>query len=335
MSIKILLTLSFIGSFMTLHSQNALQDTELILNDMLLISERYVAPGADGAAYQATSGWASTAKSLDLFEVDASIHINSLFIPKSRGAFTITNNDFNALRIRGGETATIPTVLGGDTNVFFDFDIGGEPNEFQAFEGVNENQLFHPFFQASIGLWKQTDLSIRYSPEIKISDAEYGIFGVALKHSISQYFKRTDDKSTNNPLEVAVQVAYSRFNSGLLFDAFQIDGPDAEDPPLLFVNQLDVTLDSWLFQGIASKQYKNFEFFGSAGIIVSDAQFVMSGEQGLVLVLLNTLLEDLDASRTLVKGDIGVNYHIGDFYVSNAFTFGTFANYNLSVHYKI
>lgn len=340
MRIKILLILSFMGSFSSLNSQTALQDIELILTDMLLISERYVAPGADGAAYQATSGWASTAKSLDLFQIDVSVHMNALFIPNRRRSFTVRNDDFNALRIRGGETTTIPTVLGGDTSTFFDFEIGGEPNEFQAFEGVNENQLFHPFIQASVGLWKQTDLTVRYSPNIAISDTEYGIFGLGVKHSISQYFQNgleESEEKIKNPLEVAVQVAYSRFNSGLSFDPFQIDGPDGEEgvPPLLLVNQLDVMLNSWSFQAIGSKRYHNFEFFGGVGVVLNDAQFVMNGEPGLVLALLNNLLQGLDASRTVVKGDIGVNYHLGDFYVSNAFTFGEFANYNLSVHYKI
>ncbi|GGG30369.1 hypothetical protein GCM10011344_34140 [Dokdonia pacifica] len=339
MQAKILLMLSFLGSTTLLFSQNNLLETELILSDMLLISERYVAPGADAAAYQATGGWASTAKSLELFEIDASVHVNALFIPNRRRSFTVANSDFNALRIRGGETASIPTVLGGDTAVFFDFELGGEPNELQAYEGINENQLYHPFLQASIGLWKETDLTVRYSPDIAISDTEYGILGLGVKHSVSQYFNRSQDQdgAIKNQLEVAVQVAYSRFNSGLTFDPFQIEDPDAEDgdSPLLLVNQLDVEVDSWLFQTIASKRYQNFEFFGGVGVVFNDARFIMNGEPGLVLGLLNSLLGNLDASRTVVKGDVGVNYHIGDFYLSNAFTFGEFANYNLSIHYKI
>jgi len=317
-----------------LYSQTAFQDLELVLEDLLLISDRFVTPGADGAAYQATGGWASTAKNLDLFQIDASIHINSLFIPRKRREFIVNNSDFNALRIRGAESITIPTVLGGDTNVFFDFDIDGDPNEFQAFEGINENQLFHPFLQTSIGLWKKTDLTVRYSPTIKISDGEYGIFGLGLKHSVSQYFVKEED---SNNLEVAVQVAYSRFNSNFLFDTFQVDAPEGDllGIPLLSVNRLDVTSDTWVFQALASKRFNNLEFFGGFGIITGDVQFEMSGEQSLFLGLLNNLLEGLDPTRTLAKGDVGINYHFGNFYVSNAFTFGELANYNLSFHYKI
>lgn len=48
-----------------------------------------------------------------------------------------------------------------------------------------------------------------------------------------------------------------------------------------------------------------FDFFGGVGVLLSDAEFVMSGEPRLVLGLLSSLLEGLDASRTVVKGDIG------------------------------
>lgn len=335
MRTKILLMLSFMGSsFSLLYSQSVLQDVEFVLEDMLLLSERYVTSGADASAYQSTSGWASSAKSLDLFQIDASIHVNTLFIPNNRRSYTITNDELNALRIRGEESASIPTVLGGDTTTFFDFDIGGDPNELQAFEGVDDKQLFHPFLQASVGLWKETDLTVRYSPDIKISDSEYGIFGVGIKHNISQYFRKED---TDSPFEVALQVAYSNFNSDFSFDAFQIDDPDAMagEAPLLFVDRVDVSADSWLFEALASKQVENFEFFGGIGVIANDVEFMMSGQEGLILGVLNNLLEGLDPSKTIVKGDLGVNYHIGDFYISNAFTFGEFLNYNLSFHYKI
>ena len=43
---------------------------------MLLISNKYVSPAAEAAVYQSTGSWYSSAKSLDLFEVDLSLHVS-------------------------------------------------------------------------------------------------------------------------------------------------------------------------------------------------------------------------------------------------------------------
>ena len=43
---------------------------------------------------------------------------------------------------------------------------------------LKQDVLAHPFIQASIGLWKETDLTIRYSPKIKIDASDYQIFGI-------------------------------------------------------------------------------------------------------------------------------------------------------------
>ena len=97
------------------------------------------------------------------------------------------NSDFNLVQIQNGELATLPTVLGGETATFFNLDVDGGENEFQALEGVGETQLFNPFLQVSVGLWREIEFTVRYSPDIVVSDIEYGLFGAGLKHSISQY----------------------------------------------------------------------------------------------------------------------------------------------------
>ena len=329
---KILLIFFVIGSVSLMRSQNLFQDVQFILSDVLLLSERYIANTAAVPAYQSASAWSSNAKSLDLFEVDASIHVNSFFIPKKQRTFTVRNSDLSSLQIQGAESATLPTVLGGDTSTFFNFDIEGESNEFLALEGVDQTQLFLPFLQASVGLWKGTNFTVRYSPYVKVSDIGYGIFGAGIKHNISQYFRKP---TTGNPLEMALQVAYSRINFDLSFDTFQIESQALGGISLLSINELGITPDSWLFEGLVSKRFKKVEFQGGLGVVASDTQFVMRGESTFALGLLNDLLQDLTPTQTLIKGDLGVNYYFKNFHISSVLTIGEFINYNTSLHYKI
>jgi len=331
----ILLVLSILGSFPYLYSQNpfqAFQEVQLALGDIFFLSDNYIAGGAEASVYQSTSAWSSTAKSLDFFEVEASVHVNSLFIPENKRTFTVQNSNFNLVQIQNGESATLPTVLGGETATFFNLDVDGGENEFQALEGVGETQLFNPFLQVSVGLWREIEFTVRYSPDIVVSDIEYGLFGAGLKHSISRYFIKDIN---SNSLEVALQVAYSQLNSNVLLDPFQVEIQDLGVDSLLSVNQLDIALNSWLFEALVSKRFKNFELFGGVGFVDSNVQFTLLGEQTFALGVLNGLLEEVEPSVNTLKGDLGVNYYFGKFYVSNVFTIGEFANYNISLHYKI
>ena len=332
MRTNILLTLFILSGFPLLHSQIPFQEAQLVLGDVFFLSENYITGGADAVVYQSTSAWSSTAKSLDLFKIDASFHINSLFIPESKRTFSVQNSDFNLLQVQDAESVTLPTVLGGDTTTFFNFNFEGEPVDFQSLEGVGRTQLYHPFLQASIGLWKKTELTARYSPDIEISDVEYRLFGIGIKHNMNQYFKKSTGE---NPIEVALQVAYSRLNSNLLLDALQLDFQDFGIDSSLSVNEWNINTDSWLFQALASKRFENFEFFGGIGIVTSDVHFVINGEETFALGLFNGLLEQLETKVSTVKSDLGVNYHFGKFYVSSILTIGEFVNYNASFHYKI
>lgn len=302
------------------------------IGDMVFLSSEFVSPAADASVYQATSAWYSTAKGLDKFQVDISIHANALFIPNRRQSFTVSNSDFSSFEIRGGnESASIPTALGGDTNTFFDFTLDGGEYELQAFEGVNEDVLAHPYIQASVGLWKETDLTVRYSPKVKIDVSDYQIFGLALKHNLSQYNRK------ENGVEVAVLLSYSKFDLDLFFDPFVLEStnPQPGEVPLATIESIIVDADAWLFQFIGSKSFGKFEISGSLGLTRNNFKYELGGDDTIVLSLFNKSLEILEEDRTNFKGDIGVNYHIGDkSYISSMLSIGKFPNLNVAYHYK-
>ena len=319
----------------SLFSQTFIEDVEDFLTDMVLISNKYVSPAADGSVYQSSASWHSSAKSLDKFQLDVSLHLNILPMPKKQQQFTVSNSDFISLTFQdGSQTGSIPTALGGDTETFFDFTIDGEQYEFQAFEGVKESVLYYPYVQASVGLWKETELTIQFIPEIKINKSGYQTFGGALKHNFSQYFR--GEKKDNN-FEVAVQVGYSKFKSEIYFDNFEIKStsPNSGSEPLAVLNSLNVDSNTWLFQLIGSKKVKDFELVGSVAVATNKFDYTMGGEESLVLNLLNQSFEALEDSNELIKGNVGVNYHFNSFYVSSMLSLGKFSNTNVAIHYKI
>lgn len=311
-------------------------DVSNVIVDLLTLSQNYIEPATDGLVYQSTSSWYSSAKSLDKFEVDVSVHFNALPIQKKHRTNEISNSDFVTMQIRGGNTSTtVPSAFGGDTDVFLDYFIEGEEYELQAFEGIDQNVVMHPYLQASIGLWKETDLTLRYSPKVKIDVTKYRIFGGAIKHNISQYFRKND--SIRKGIEVAGLVSYSKFDVDLFFDEIYLEprNPDPGSVPLAVINSVIVDADAWLFQLIASKQFKNIELVGSLGYTASNFEYNLGGEDGFVLDLFNQALDVLDGRKTGFKGDVGLNYHFGRIYVSSMMSVGKFLNTNVALHYRI
>lgn len=99
--------------------------------------------------------------------------------------------------------------------LFFDFTIDGDQYEFQAFEGIDTGFLAYPFLQVGVGLWQETELLLRYSPNIKIDKSDYAIYGIGVKHNVSQYIFKDD-----RPVELAFLTSYSLFDLNLFFDPY-------------------------------------------------------------------------------------------------------------------
>ena len=325
----------FILSSMGLNAQNTFfEDLEDVLVDLVYFSDNYVSPAAKASVYQSTGAWFSSAKSLDKFEFDVSVHANVLPVPKKQESFIVSDSDFLSFKIRDASTAEVPTVLGGDTEVFFDFNLGDETYEIQAFDGGDQNTYYYPYIQGSVGLWKQTELTIQYVPKVEINESAYQTFGGAIKHNVSQYW--TDSEANDDDFQVAVQVAYSLFDYDIFFDGFEVRRSNAEpnDTSLAVIDGLQVDANAFTSQIIGSKRINNLEFVGSFAVSASTFDYTMSGEGELLLTALNDAFEALEDTDTLIKGSVGANYHFNQWYVASNVSLGTFLNTNVSVHYR-
>ncbi len=310
-----------------------LDDVEDFLTDMLLLSNKYVSPAAEAAVYQSTGSWYSSAKSIDLYQVDLSLHINALPVSNAQKSFTVSDSDFIVLDIRDAESAQVPTALGGDTSVFYDFTLGEDNYELQTFEGASQQVFYYPYLQGSIGLWGQTELTLQYVPEVKIDASGYQTFGGAIKHNISQYW--LGDNQDSQALEVALQMAYSLFDSKIFFDGFEVTSTDQDQVALAVINSLTVDANAITGNLIASKRVNKFEFVGAFAVSANKFTYTMGGEGDFLLGLLNDAFTALEDTSFMMRGNLGVNYHFDNWYVASNVTIGKFINTNVSVHYKL
>ncbi|SDS59764.1 DUF6588 family protein [Gramella sp. MAR_2010_147] len=305
-------------------SQAIPQEGTDIINDFLILADGFASPASESAAYQATAGWFTSARALEPWKVDVSLHANALFVPSSKKEFTVKDNDFTNLTINDGDRgAVIPTAFGTDSEVMFNGSFMGEDFSFQAIEGIDKGALFYPFAQVSVGLPYGFQLGVRALPELEVDGSKFSTYGVGLKHNFSQYFRFNDEED----LQVAGIIAYDIFDVKYEFQQISV-------PNLVNLDLIDVSAGVWMAEVMASKKYENFEIFGALGVAQSDFEYEFGGD-GIALGLVNSNLATLNDKEAQFKGDIGFNLYFEKFKISTMATAGKFVNLNIGLHFLL
>ncbi|MCB7481143.1 DUF6588 family protein [Christiangramia sediminis] len=303
-------------------SQAIPQEGTDIINDFLILADGFASPASESAAYQATASWFTSARALEPWKVDVSLHANALFVPSSKKEFTVNDNDFTNLTINDGDGgAVIPTAFGSASEVMFNGTFMGEDFSFNAIEGIDKGALFYPFAQVSVGLPYGFQIGVRALPELEVDGSKFSTYGVGLKHNFSQYFRFNEE----DDLQVAGIIAYDIFDVKYEFEQISV-------PNLVNLDLIDVSAGVWMAEVMASKKYENFEIFGALGVAQSDFEYEFGGD-GIALGLVNSNLATLNDKEAQFKGDIGFNLYFERFKISTMATAGKFVNFNLGLHF--
>jgi len=295
-----------------------------IINDFLILADGFATPASESAAYQATAGWFTSARALEPWKVDVSLHANALFVPSSKKEFTINDDDFENLTINDGDRAAlVPTAFGTDSEVMFNGTFGGTDFSFQAIEGIDKGALFYPFAQVSVGLPYGFQLGVRALPELEVDGSKFSTYGAGLKYNFSQFFRFNDEED----LQLAAILAYDIFDVKYEFEQISV-------PNLVNLNLIDVSAGVWMAEVMASKRYEDFEIFGALGVAQSDFEYEFGGN-GLGLGIVNSELATLNDKEAQFKGDIGFNLYFNSFKISTMATAGKFVNLNVGLHFLL
>jgi len=298
------------------------EDVSAIASDLVYLSNQYMKPAAEGAVYQSSGGWYTSAKKKELWDLELSIQGNILFIPNKSKNFVLEESQLQNLRIQGDATsAEIPTAIGGDNFVVIEGNIGTDVFEFDSPEGINEPNVKHAQLQANLGLWKGTSVMGRYSPKIKINKTSYEIYGFGLNHNLSQWFVK------DSTFSVSALAAYSVYSVSDTFSEVGLPGAT--------LNSVVVDGNSLMFNLVASKELGKFNFSAGLGFTSSSFDFTVGGEGDLILSTINQALQSLNESQTNFKADLGVDYAVGDFSLNTMLTFGDFSNLLFGLNYNL
>lgn len=317
---KKILLLCFLST--SLNSFSQITELQDIVQDLSLIAEKFAYPAAQGAALQGSAAWFNSATALEQWKVDVSVHGNSLFIPKSKKSFSISNSDLRALKIRGVENAKIPTAFGGETDVFFEGEFANLPLEFQALEGIGLSYVPHAFVQAGVGLPRQTEVVVRFMPNTSVDGVEVGTYGLGIKHNFTQYYSYNREA-----VQIAAGISYSRINVNYGFKPVNIQVSN--------LSNIDVKADVFMLEILGSKKWNYLELFAGLGLVNSSFDYEMGGEGEEGLAAINNELKRLGDQEFGLKGDVGLNIFLGKFVITPAVSIGELVNANLGLHFRI
>jgi len=250
----ILLTINIKAQFYEVFSA-AQQDAEKLVTE-------FTNPLFKGVMYATNAGWYNSAKTLKPYKFELKINTSAAFVPKKYETFFFDENSYNYLKLDYGPDE-LPTIMGGDATSHLIVALPGsnsetEIYEFDAPDGIKDalplNIIPAPSLQLSMGFLLNSEVQLRYIPNLEKDGGYINLLGVGLKHNISQYFSK--DKKNNNKKDedkifnLSVQVMYQNIGSG--YD-------DSGD------KGIKLNINSFSYQAIASLDYKLLSFYSAVG----------------------------------------------------------------------
>ena len=333
MKYSFVISVLFFGFSNSIQAQTPLQLEQIgyLLEDALLYSKQYLIPATDGAVYQASSAWMNSAKRKKDWQISVGLHGNTFKVPNSDRSFTINNSDFKFLQLEGATSAEVPTALGNDNSFYLVGDLDGQQVRLKTPKGVNQEFITYPYLDLSFALPSGTELVGRFSTKTDLKRGDYQVYGFGLKHNLSQYFPKLENKK----IYISAMSFYS--NEDISFDFLDVNTAYGN----LGINNLNGIVDTYHYQLSVSKEIKKFEILGSFIVNTSDFNYVVSGEKGEIekiipaQYVINQLLDTIQKRKTNYIGEVAMNYSFRDFNFISAFAFGKFINFNAGISYKV
>jgi len=259
---KVILIIVIIFLNMPLFSQ--FEDIFASQGDANKFVTEFTDPVFRGLMCATNAAWITSAKPLKPFRFEINISASGAFVPQDRETFKFDPNDYQYLKVDSGPNE-LPTLMGGDSQTQMKIVIPINNNteikvlDFNAPDGIKNqlplNAVPAPSLQISMGLPIGTEANIRYSP--KLTDDNGGfiqLFGLGIKHSISQYFPVPTDENGNEKkryINIAVHGAYQNISAG--YDDTASD------------KAVHLDLSTISIQGIVSLDYKLISLYSSVG----------------------------------------------------------------------
>jgi len=253
--------------------------------DANILLKNYLNPFGKGFGAGMNTGWFTSAGTHKKLGFDLSLNVGVAIVPTSGLTFDVDNIGLSTLQRTNGNAIT-PTINGNDnTNtelgILYTNPITNQEElltEFNMPAGVGFEYVPSPMVQASIGLIKSTDLSIRFIPETSLGDdfGNVSLFGLGFKHGLNQWIPG----GKLIPVDISLQAGFTQLTLTSPFDVTPESGADIKndfDASTWDNQSLDFEANSFTFNAIVGKTLPFISAYVGVGYETSETSIVTPG----------------------------------------------------------
>ena len=298
---------------------DGLETVLLAREDAQKLLRGYTNPLAKSFIYGLNTGWAHTAKTHKPLGFDITV---------SAGASMAPNTDLSfvpgELRYVESTTGGLPTIFSDSNAVPLDVVIpsNNETPELRATiefpGGVGDllpvSAVPVPTAQASVGLFLNTDVIVRYVPETTIEGVDVSLQGIGIKHDLTQYL----GSLSKLPFHLSILAAQTKVNS-----RYNLETTSLSQNPAADLRYVDFNVEAQTLQLLGSLDFPFISVFGAVGVSRGTADLGMKGVYELEYLqqvggldvtttssITNPISLDYSANSTLATAGIRLNLSI-------------------------
>lgn len=275
--IKALCIVSFFSFATVGNVQAQLGDAGEILragaDDANIYLSEFLSPFSNGFGASLNTGWFTTANSHSTLGFELNLNVGVAMVPSTALEIDVSSLGMSNLEVTSGSNTT-PTISGEDNTNTKLGQMWTNPQtnqqeplfEFDAPSGIAFEYVPAPMAQLTVGVIKDTDVSLRFVPTTALGDfGELGLFGFGVKHGINQWIPG----GKVLPVDLSVQFGYTSFNMSTDFEVDPETGNDIYNPynASQWDGQgLEMETSAYTINAIVGKKLPIIAVYGGIGI---------------------------------------------------------------------
>ncbi len=330
----IFLLLAIIG--LSAHGQSNINEILAAgLDDAERFTNDYLAPVSEGAMQSISNGWYNhgEAKPLGGFEISIIGNMANFKNKSDKKAFELNTADYENLQFDDGSTTKMVSTALGDIEgvmVYVEGEIAPGVTSREDFElpsglaSEDINFLPSAFIQASVGLFKGTELKARFLPKINTEEAAIGLYGVGIQHEFTQHLPA----EKLFPVAISGVIGYTHLDGTYDFtDTNIIAGED---------QRIDMKMNTWVFQAVVSTKLPIINFYGGLGYLSGKSTTDILGTYTVQSGPFQETYTDpfsLNKDSKGVRANVGAKLKLGFFRLHADYTLADFNSLSVGINF--
>ncbi|MFH6602119.1 DUF6588 family protein [Maribacter algicola] len=305
-----------------------LDDAERFTND-------YLAPVSEGAMHSISNGWYNhgEAKPLGGFEISIIGNMANFKDKTDKKTFELNTVDYENLQFDDGSTSKMVSTALGDIEGVMVYVVGeiapgvNSREDFELPAGLaSEDVNFIPsaFIQASIGLFKGTELKARFLPKINTEEAAIGLYGVGVQHEFTQHLPA----EKLFPVAISGVIGYTHLDGTYDFTSTNIIAGEDQ--------RIDMKMNTWIFQAVVSTKLPIINFYGGLGYLSGKSTTDILGTYTVQSGPFQETYTDpfsLNKDAKGVRANIGAKLKLGFFRLHADYTLADFNSLSVGLNF--